>query len=180
MNPKISDFGLARRFGGNETEANTIRVVGTYGYMAPEYAGDGMFSTKSDIFSFGVLVLEIVSGKTNRQFLCETYNHNLVGHAWRLYKEGKSLELADESFIESSDTQVLRLIHIALLCVQHSPEDRPDMSMVVLMLGSDRRLPKPKQPGYYTEVDKFGPENSSSLQTRICNSYVPVAYTTPK
>ncbi|KAK9070214.1 hypothetical protein SSX86_010614 [Deinandra increscens subsp. villosa] len=180
MNPKISDFGLARRFGGNETEANTIRVVGTYGYMAPEYAGEGVFSIKSDVFSFGVLVLEIISGKANRQFLSENYNHNLVGHAWRLYTDGKSLELADESLIESNDIQVLRLIHIALLCVQHSPEDRPDMSMVVLMLSSDRRLPKPKQPGYYTEVDKFGPENSSSLQTQISNSYVTVAHTTLK
>ncbi|KAK9051248.1 hypothetical protein SSX86_027875 [Deinandra increscens subsp. villosa] len=180
MNPKISDFGLARRFGGNETETNTIRVVGTYGYMAPEYAGDGIFSTKSDVFSFGVLVLEIISGKKNRQFLCETYNHNLVGHAWRLYKEGKSLELADKSLIESSDMQVLRLIHIALLCVQHNPEDRPDMSMVVLMLSSDRRLPEPKQPGFYIEVDKFGPENTSSMQTQISDSYVTFTHVAPK
>ncbi|KAK9074723.1 hypothetical protein SSX86_003041 [Deinandra increscens subsp. villosa] len=180
MNPKISDFGLARRFGGNETETNTIRVVGTYGYMAPEYAGDGFFSTKSDVFSFGVLVLEIVSGKKNRQFLCDTYNHNLVGHVWRLYKEGKSLALAEESLIESSDLQMLRLIHIALLCVQHSPEDRPDMSMVVLMLSSDRRLPEPRQPGYYTKVDKFGPENSSSMQTQISNSYITVSHMAPK
>ncbi|KAK9074722.1 hypothetical protein SSX86_003040 [Deinandra increscens subsp. villosa] len=180
MNPKISDFGLARRFGGNETETNTIRVVGTYGYMAPEYAGDEFFSTKSDVFSFGVLVLEVVSGKKNRQFLCDTYNHNLVGHVWRLYKEGKSLALADESLIESSDLQMLRLIHIALLCVQHSPEDRPDMSMVVLMLSSDRRLPEPRQPGYYIELDKFGPENSSNMQTQISNSYITVSHMAPK
>ncbi|GFQ05760.1 g-type lectin s-receptor-like serine/threonine-protein kinase at4g27290 [Phtheirospermum japonicum] len=68
MNPKISDFGLARSFGGNETEANTSRVVGTFGYMSPEYAIDGLFSVKSDVFSFGVLVLEVVSGKRNRGF----------------------------------------------------------------------------------------------------------------
>ncbi|CAL5335839.1 unnamed protein product [Camellia sinensis] len=60
-NPKISFFGLARSFGGNETEANTKRVVGTYGYMSPTYAIDGLFSVKSDAFSFGVLVLEIVT-----------------------------------------------------------------------------------------------------------------------
>ncbi|CAL9758682.1 unnamed protein product, partial [Musa acuminata subsp. burmannicoides] len=65
MNPKISDFGMARVFGGDETEANTRRVVGTYGYMSPEYVMDGIFSVKSDVFSFGVLVLEIVSGKKN-------------------------------------------------------------------------------------------------------------------
>ncbi|CAL9757718.1 unnamed protein product, partial [Musa acuminata subsp. burmannicoides] len=56
MNPKISDFGMARMFGGDETDARTRRVVGTYGYMSPEYAMDGIFSVKSDVFSFGVLV----------------------------------------------------------------------------------------------------------------------------
>ncbi|KAI7727191.1 hypothetical protein M8C21_015720 [Ambrosia artemisiifolia] len=178
MNPKISDFGLARSFGGNDTETNTKRVVGTYGYMAPEYAGDGIFSTKSDVYSFGVLVLEIVSGKKNTQFLYHHHNQNLAGHAWRLYKEGKTLELVDESLKKSSDPEVLRSIHIALLCVQHSPEDRPDMSIVVTMLSSDRRLPEPRQPGYYTEDDKFGPENSSSLQ--IASNHVTITHPTPR
>ncbi|TVU32342.1 hypothetical protein EJB05_24067, partial [Eragrostis curvula] len=62
MGPKISDFGMARIFGGTEQEANTNRVVGTYGYMAPEYAMDGAFSVKSDTYSFGVILLEIISG----------------------------------------------------------------------------------------------------------------------
>lgn len=61
MNPKISDFGLARMFGGDQTEGNTTRVVGTIGYMAPEYATDGLFSVKSDVFSFGIVILEIIS-----------------------------------------------------------------------------------------------------------------------
>ncbi|CAM8947027.1 unnamed protein product [Rhodiola kirilowii] len=68
LNPKISDFGLARICGGDETAAKTTRVVGTYGYMSPEYAIDGQFSVKSDVFSFGVLVLEIISGTRNRGF----------------------------------------------------------------------------------------------------------------
>ncbi|KAI3769203.1 hypothetical protein L6452_00303 [Arctium lappa] len=102
MNPKISDFGMARSFGGNDTETNTKRVVGTYGYMSPEYAGSGIFSVKSDVFSFGVLVLEIVSGKKNKGFFHPTQSHNLLEHAWRLYNEGNILELVEASLIESS------------------------------------------------------------------------------
>ncbi|MFS7999580.1 putative protein kinase RLK-Pelle-DLSV family [Helianthus anomalus] len=77
--------------------------------MALEYAGDEIFSTISDVFSFGVLVLEIVSGKKNRQFFCEARDQNLVGHAWRLYKERKTLELRDESLIELSDNRTVEI-----------------------------------------------------------------------
>ncbi|OIS99518.1 g-type lectin s-receptor-like serinethreonine-protein kinase, partial [Nicotiana attenuata] len=63
MNPKISDYGMARSVAGNEMGANTCHVVGTHGYISPEYEVDGIFSVKSDVFSFGVLVLEIVSCK---------------------------------------------------------------------------------------------------------------------
>ncbi|KAL9668183.1 hypothetical protein QQ045_002558 [Rhodiola kirilowii] len=80
MNPKVSDFGMARCFGGNETALNTTRVVGTYGYMPPEYAIDGIFSVKSDVFSFGVLLLEIVTGKRNRGFHHPHHHLNLLGH----------------------------------------------------------------------------------------------------
>ncbi|KAK2991022.1 hypothetical protein RJ640_005504 [Escallonia rubra] len=68
MNPKISDFGMARLFELDETQGDTSRIVGTYGYMAPEYAMHGQFSVKSDVFSFGVLVLEIISGQKNNCF----------------------------------------------------------------------------------------------------------------
>ncbi|KAF8030170.1 hypothetical protein BT93_E2566 [Corymbia citriodora subsp. variegata] len=68
MNPKISDFGMARIFSGNDGGANTATIVGTYGYMAPEYAMEGLYSTKSDVFSFGVLVLEIITGERNASF----------------------------------------------------------------------------------------------------------------
>ncbi|KAJ0821114.1 putative protein kinase RLK-Pelle-DLSV family [Helianthus annuus] len=84
MNPKISDFGTARSFGGIQIEANTNRVVGTYGYMAPEYAGDGTFSIKSDVYSFGVLVLEIVCGEKNRGFIHKEHSNNLIGHLYLL------------------------------------------------------------------------------------------------
>ncbi|KAL8145799.1 hypothetical protein AgCh_003811 [Apium graveolens] len=103
MNPRISDFGMARSFGENETEAKTSRVVGTYGYMSPEYAIDGQFSVKSDVYSFGVLLIEIVSGVKNRLFNHPDHSFNLLGHAWICYKEGKLLQLIDEVILESSD-----------------------------------------------------------------------------
>ncbi|KAJ0764172.1 putative protein kinase RLK-Pelle-DLSV family [Helianthus annuus] len=138
MNPKISDFGLARMLEGKESEAKTKKVVGTLGYISPEYAGKGLFSVKSDIFSYGVLVLEIVSGKKNR--------------AWRLYREGKSIELVDASLGESWSThEVLRSIHIGLLCVQQQVEDRPTTAVVVAMLSGEGSLPPPKKPAFFVQ-----------------------------
>ncbi|KAL3503539.1 hypothetical protein ACH5RR_037988 [Cinchona calisaya] len=153
MNPKISDFGLAKIFAGNETGANTNRVVGTYGYMSPEYAVHGLFSVKSDVFSFGVIVLEIISGKSNRGFSHEEHHHNLLGHAWMLYREGRSKEVVDPNLVNSCYLpEMLRCIHVALLCVQQRPEDRPNMSTVLLMLGNEGLLPPAKQPGFFTET----------------------------
>ncbi|CAL5341854.1 unnamed protein product [Camellia sinensis] len=130
MNPKISDFGMARSFGGNETQANTTRV----------YAIDGLFSIKSDVFSFGVLVLEIISGKKNRGFYHPDHNLNLLGHAWNLHKEGKSSELIDTSMADACNhPEVIQSTHIGLLCVQQSPEDRPSTSSVVLMFCTDMK-----------------------------------------
>ncbi|KAL8506053.1 hypothetical protein ACS0TY_017060 [Phlomoides rotata] len=154
MNPKISDFGLARTFGGNETGANTSRVVGTFGYMFPEYAVDGLFSVKSDVFSFGVLVLEIVSGKRNRGLMNKNLRLNLVGHAWMLYKEERSEEVVDSCLTNSCYLpEILRSIHIGLLCVQDQPEDRPGMALVVQMLSTDGALPDARHPGFFTARD---------------------------
>ncbi|XP_034678683.1 G-type lectin S-receptor-like serine/threonine-protein kinase At4g27290 [Vitis riparia] len=163
MNPKISDFGMARSFEENETEANTTRVVGTYGYMSPEYAVDGLFSVKSDVFSFGVLVLEIVSGKRNRGFCDPDHHLNLLGHAWRLYRKGRSIELTDASIQQSCNPlEVLRSIHVGLLCVQQSPDDRPSMSSVVMMLGSEIALPQPREPGFFIARRMIEAADSSS------------------
>ncbi|XP_039158875.1 G-type lectin S-receptor-like serine/threonine-protein kinase At4g27290 [Eucalyptus grandis] len=168
MNPKISDFGLAKSFAGNETQANTNKVVGTYGYMSPEYVLDGVFSTKSDVFSYGVLVLEIVSGKRNRGFHHPDHHHNLLGHAWRLFTEGKSVQLLDKLVQNSCSTsEALRSIHIGLLCVQRCPNDRPSMSAVVMMLGSDIELPLPKEPGFFNERNLLQENTSQSQPNEI-------------
>ncbi|KAL3850790.1 hypothetical protein ACJIZ3_012672 [Penstemon smallii] len=164
MNPKISDFGMARSFVGNETQAKTHRVVGTYGYMSPEYAVDGLFSVKSDVFSFGVLVLEIVSGRRNRGFSHIDHNLNLLGHAWTLYKEDRPLDLVDASLGKSFYfSEVVRSVHVALLCVQQNPKDRPSMSSVVMMLGNeDVLLAQAKQPGFFNERDVLADHCSTS------------------
>ncbi|KAK3197968.1 hypothetical protein Dsin_021383 [Dipteronia sinensis] len=149
MNPKISDFGMARIF-ITQSEANTNRIVGTYGYMSPEYAMDGIFSEKSDVFSFGVLLLEIVSGRKNNSFYHSDRTINLVGYAWQLWKEGAAIELMHLTLRDSfAEDRVLRCINVALLCVEDNPLDRPSMSVVVSMLTSEIvNLPKPKQPAF--------------------------------
>ncbi|XP_040384151.1 cysteine-rich receptor-like protein kinase 15 [Oryza brachyantha] len=152
MNPKISDFGLARIFSSNSTEGNkTRRVVGTYGYMAPEYASLGLFSIKSDVFSFGVLFLEILSGKRNSGFNHSGDFINLIGFAWSLWGEGRWVELMDETLVsENHSAEMMRCINIALLCVQENAADRPTMSDVVAMLSSKTMvLSEPKHPAYF-------------------------------
>ncbi|XP_068667851.1 cysteine-rich receptor-like protein kinase 10 [Aristolochia californica] len=151
MNPKISDFGMSRIFATDETQGNTSRIAGTFGYMSPEYAMHGQFSAKSDVFSFGVLLLEIVSGQKNNSFYQSTCAEDLLSYAWRLWKEGRTIEVIDECLKESSPTdEVLRCIHIGMLCVQESVTDRPTMSTVVLMLSSSLvSVPTPSSPAYF-------------------------------
>nr|XP_018684746.1 PREDICTED: receptor-like serine/threonine-protein kinase SD1-8 isoform X3 [Musa acuminata subsp. malaccensis] len=178
MNPKISDFGMARIFGGDETEVNTKRVVGTYGYMSPEYAMDGIFSVKSDVFSFGVLVLEIICGKKNRGIYDSSRRLNLLGYTWRLWKEGKGLDLVDEAIGDSyPQAEVLRCMKVGLLCVQERPEDRPTMSAVILMLGSVvSLLPQPRRPGFVAtrrplETDSSSQQDSFSINNVSITTY---------
>ncbi|KAG2327734.1 hypothetical protein Bca52824_010462 [Brassica carinata] len=170
MTPKISDFGMARIFGRDDTEANTRKVVGTYGYMSPEYAMDGIFSMKSDVFSFGVLLLEIITGKKNNGFYNSNRDLNLLGFVWRNWKVGRWLETVDPVIIDSSLStcqahEILRCIQIGLLCVQEHAEDRPVMSSVMVMIGSETTvIPEPKQPGFCVGKNRLEIDSSSSTQ----------------
>nr|XP_048317900.1 putative G-type lectin S-receptor-like serine/threonine-protein kinase At1g61610 [Ziziphus jujuba var. spinosa] len=105
MNPKISDFGMARIFGGDQIHANTSRVVGTYGYMSPEYAMQGLYSTKSDVFSFGVLLLETITGRKNKDRNNGSPFPNLIGHIWKLWKEGRVLDIVDPTLCQPFSSQ---------------------------------------------------------------------------
>ncbi|CAN6217368.1 unnamed protein product [Urochloa humidicola] len=175
MNPKISDFGIAKIFISNDIDDNTNTVVGTYGYMAPEYAYEGHFSSKSDVFSFGVLLLEIVSGKRNSVVRQNGGFLNLLGYAWLLWKDGKWHELVDKSLIiENCTSELFECINVALLCVQENAADRPTMWDVTTMLSTEgARLPEPNQPAYYKvsvangQALDFGLESHSINQVTI-------------
>ncbi|KZV37155.1 hypothetical protein F511_15075 [Dorcoceras hygrometricum] len=149
MNPKIADFGMARMFAADESHARTNRIMGTYGYMSPEYAMFGHFSVKSDVFSFGVLVLEIVSGQKNISYQNEDDMEDLLNLAWNSWQEGMPENVIDPVLSASSGNlrDMIRCIHIGLLCVQDNPLDRPTMASVVLMLSSSTiSLPVPLEP----------------------------------
>ncbi|XP_022878037.1 G-type lectin S-receptor-like serine/threonine-protein kinase At1g11330 isoform X1 [Olea europaea var. sylvestris] len=163
-NPKISDFGMARIFEGNQDHASTVIVAGTYGYMAPEYAMKGIFSEKSDVFSFGVLMLEIVSGRRNTSFCEDESSLSLLEYAWKRWNEDDVVALIDARILSPSyRAEIMRCIHIGLLCVQKLPKDRPNISVVLSMLSSEIvELPEPKQTAF-TESSQQRQKRSISL-----------------
>ncbi|KAF7051040.1 hypothetical protein CFC21_059327 [Triticum aestivum] len=154
MRPKIADFGMARMFGENQQKADTKRVVGTYGYMAPEYAMRGIFSTKSDVYSFGVLTLEVVSGVKISSADRTMEFENLIAYAWNLWKVGKTKDLVDSNIVESCvHHDALLCVQMGLLCVQDNPNDRPTMSSIMFILENiSATLPIPNQPVYFAHA----------------------------
>ncbi|XP_047950701.1 G-type lectin S-receptor-like serine/threonine-protein kinase At1g11300 [Salvia hispanica] len=163
-NPKISDFGMARILGSTQDHVQTVRVVGTYGYMAPEYALEGRFSEKSDVFSFGVVLLEIATGARNISFE-EEGSLSLLGHVWKLWKVGSIESLVDRRVWGVREkVEAMRCIHIGLLCVQELPEDRPSTSAVESMLSTEIvKLPEPKQPAFVVK-SSFSETGTASSQ----------------
>ncbi|CAN0924218.1 G-type lectin S-receptor-like serine/threonine-protein kinase RKS1 [Linum grandiflorum] len=162
LNPKISDFGMATVLEGDQVKGMTRRIGGTYGYMAPEYAYFGKFSVKSDVFSFGAMLLEIVTGKRiNRGFTAQEEDHgalSLIGYVWELWKAERVRDIVDPSLQVSTST--LRCIHIGLSCLEEDPVERPDMQTVVVMLNSETTpLPPLKHPAFI-----FATESSAEVR----------------
>ncbi|XP_039169870.1 putative cysteine-rich receptor-like protein kinase 35 [Eucalyptus grandis] len=145
MNPKISDFGMARIFGIDQTLAITERIGGTYGYMSPEYAMNGQFSVKSDIYSFGVLLLELIIDKKNSFF-----NQVDKGEGLEKLERRYALLVLDPAIGETySVAEVSRCLKIGLLCAQEDPNRRPTMADIVHELNSHSiTLELPQQPAF--------------------------------
>ncbi|XP_052137377.1 cysteine-rich receptor-like protein kinase 6 [Oryza glaberrima] len=160
LTPKISDFGLAKLFGADQSHVITNRVAGTYGYMAPEYAMFGQYSVKSDVFSFGVLILEIVTGRRSMgSYSDHEQSFNLLDLIWQHWNRGTLLELVDLSLTRAGHgttnqcsvqtDQMLGCIHVGLLCVQANPADRPKLSAVTTMIGGTASLNPPSRPAFW-------------------------------
>ncbi|KAF3669003.1 putative leucine-rich repeat receptor-like serine/threonine-protein kinase [Capsicum chinense] len=150
LHPKIGDFGLAKLFPDNITHVST-RVAGTIGYLAPEYALLGQLTKKADVYSFGVLVLEIVSGRSSSNAAFGEDLLVLVEWTWKLREEGRLLDLVDPELTEYPEAEVLRFIKVALFCIQSSYNQRPNMKQVIDMLSKEVKLNEKllTKPGVY-------------------------------
>ncbi|XP_048422452.1 cold-responsive protein kinase 1 isoform X3 [Pyrus x bretschneideri] len=133
--PRIADFGLARLLPDDKTHLST-RFAGTLGYTAPEYAIHGQLSEKADTYSYGVVVLEIISGQRSSEVKSDAMGEFLLEKAWKLYENGSHVELVDAT-LDPNDYKtedVKKIIEIALMCTQSSPALRPTMSEIVVLL----------------------------------------------
>ncbi|KAL6871522.1 hypothetical protein ACP4OV_014351 [Aristida adscensionis] len=154
MNPKIGDFGLAKLFGQDQTRDVTSHIVGTFGYMSPEYVMHGRYSTKSDVFSFAILVIEIITGRRNSGQYFNEQNEDIISIVWRHWAEGTIEEIIDDSLGRNySAAEVLKCVNIGLLCLQQNTFDRPSMSDVTVMLNGDATssLPAATRPTFFLD-----------------------------
>ncbi|KAJ6815384.1 putative serine/threonine-protein kinase isoform X1 [Iris pallida] len=181
--PKIGDFGLAKLFPDNITHIST-RVAGTTGYLAPEYAVRGQLTRKADVYSFGVLVLEIISAKRNTKSSWSGKEKYLLEWTWQLYEEERLTELVDPNLKEYSEEEALRYIKVALFCTQATASRRPSMPQVVQMLSRPIKLNEEEltPPGLLQSSSRKGTKSDSgtkdtSVATTSPYTSVPVTIT---
>ncbi|XP_038970404.1 probable LRR receptor-like serine/threonine-protein kinase At1g56140 [Phoenix dactylifera] len=171
LNPKISDFGLAKLYDDKMTHITT-RVAGTIGYLAPEYAMRGHLTEKADVFGFGIVALEVLSGRPNSDQRLEAEKVYLLEWAWNLRENRRELEMVDPSLSSFNEEEAIRIINVALLCTQASPMLRPPMSRVVAMLAGDIEVCEvTTRPGYltYCQFDDISNNFASSGFSRHSN-----------
>ncbi|KAA3479557.1 cysteine-rich receptor-like protein kinase 2 [Gossypium australe] len=153
--PKIADFGLARLCSRDSDRISLVNntVAGTFGYMAPEYIAKGRLTEKVDVYSFGVLMLEIISGVKNTKIESDNYFETLVTDAWRHFQSNTTTKIIDESLsLEDQIEEIKRQIQLGLLCTQAEPTLRPNMSKVLQILRhKDMDLPSPTKPPFLDE-----------------------------
>ncbi|XP_019163818.1 PREDICTED: cysteine-rich receptor-like protein kinase 2 [Ipomoea nil] len=156
LHAKIADFGLARSFQADKSHISTA-IAGTLGYMAPEYVARGQLTEKADVYSFGVLLLEIVAGRQNNKCTAPEYSGNLVNIVWVHFQQGSVEELFDPNLMlhncgNSVRSEASRVVHVGLLCTQEIPSRRPYMSKALEMLmKKDEHLPTPTKPAFTYE-----------------------------
>ncbi|KAL4390664.1 hypothetical protein HN51_011602 [Arachis hypogaea] len=169
LSPKISDFGLAKLIPSYMTHVST-RVAGTIGYLAPEYAIRGQLTRKADIYSFGVLIVEIISGRSNTNTLLPKGNQYILETTWELYERRELIELVDISLKGEFDAEeACKFLKIGLLCTQSNPKIRPSMSCVVKMLTGEMDVDESNltKPGLISDfMDlKIREQNSNDIKT---------------
>eukprot|EP00250_Pteridium_aquilinum_P021983 c25274_g2_i1 orf=228-2339(-) len=187
LNPKIADFGLARLFADDMTHLTT-RIVGTLRYLSPEYATSGKLTEKADVYSFGLVALEIVSGRKAVENKSIMNKENLLEWTWELYENQQQLQIMDTRMQKTRDNlsthvsmqvnvgEVIRVVHVALLCTQLRPQERPSMFEVYNMLSGQSeilRLPtKPITISMLSPIDnRMHDDTSGILSSSTMPSY---------
>ncbi|KAG8383206.1 hypothetical protein BUALT_Bualt05G0160400 [Buddleja alternifolia] len=180
LHAKITDFGLARSFQENKSHISTA-IAGTLGYMAPEYLAHGHLTEKADVYSFVVVLLEIVTGRENNKSKSTEYTDSLVTIAWNHFQQRTIEELFDPNLMlhnyHNTDVknEILLVVHVGLLCTQEIPSLRPSMSKALEMLVKKEQLPTPTKPPFMDEITMeltdtsenplwpFEPDNAASV-----------------
>lgn len=191
LRAKIADFGLARSFQEDKSHISTA-IAGTLGYMAPEYLAHGQLTEKADVYSYGVLLLETVTGRQNNRSKNLEYSESLITIAWNHFQANRVEELFDPNMMlhnhhnRNIKNEVLRVIHIGLLCTQEAPSLRPTMSEALQMLTKkNEELPPPTNPPFIDERTMelndacddpsfpLNPKTSDSIATISNSSFQP-------
>ncbi|KAL2510260.1 Cysteine-rich receptor-like protein kinase 2 [Forsythia ovata] len=181
LRAKIADFGLARSFQEDKSHISTA-IAGTLGYMAPEYLAHGQLTEKADVYSFGVLLLEIVTGRQNNRSKAAEYSDSLVSIVWKHFQQLTVDELFDPNLMLHNYSnidvkkEILRVVHVGLLCTQEIPSLRPSMSKAIEMLVmKEKHLPTPTNPPYIYETIELNDNhpNPASVATTSQSTFYP-------